>query len=67
MDVIFLGCDDHNYEKILGFTRGKIYIVVEHTNSYFITTDSGHQSYVSKDWFKPIWEIRDENIDKLLT
>lgn len=46
----------------------KIYDVIKINNdgNYLILNDLGYQSWFPKSWFKPLSEIRNERIDKLL-
>ena len=53
------------YEESL--TIGKIYNVINENNGgYYIIDDYGTKDYYIKNCFKPLSEIRNENINKLL-
>jgi hypothetical protein len=49
-------------------TLGKTYDVIEEDddNDYSIIDDDNDKWWFSKEWFKPLYEIRNEKIDKLL-
>jgi hypothetical protein len=49
-------------------TIGKIYDIINYNNDggYIIINDNGYEFWYPKEWFKPLSEIRNEKIDKLL-
>jgi hypothetical protein len=53
--------------KFWYLTIGKMYDVINE-NDYFyeIVEDSGYSNWYHKEYFKPLSEIRNEKIDKLL-
>jgi hypothetical protein len=58
-----------NKYRWLNLTIGKIYKVIEIDNddgNYYIIDEYGPKGYYPKYWFKPLSEIRNERIDKLL-
>ena len=56
------------YNLHLTLTIGKIYDVInKDDNWYWIINDSGDEHGYPKGWFRPLSEIRNEIIDKLLS
>jgi hypothetical protein len=52
----------------LNLTIGKIYDIINYNNDggYIIINDNGYEFWYPKSWFKPLFEIRNEKINKLL-
>lgn len=68
MDIIGPSYHDLIIEETLAdLTIGKTYdIIDEDDDEYLIIDDSDDEYWYLKDFFKPLLEIRNEKIDKLL-
>jgi hypothetical protein len=55
-------------KRWLYLTLGKIYKVINISinDDYLIIDDNGYKFWFSKKWFKPLYEIRNKKINKLL-
>jgi hypothetical protein len=47
-------------------TIGKTYNAFDDDGDYYIKDDDNHKWWYSKECFKPLFEIRNDKIDKLL-
>ena len=56
----------NNGDDYWDITIGKTYDVIEEYKYYKIINDSGKEEWFVKYWFKPLSEVRNEKIDKLL-
>ena len=69
MKVVCINTDNWKSIRPIVFTIGKIYDVYEisiYDDSYWIIDDNGEEWRYYKEWFKPLFEIRNSKIDKLL-